>query len=187
MQAKQVAQHIVPTLNNDATMLLVSPYVRCIQTALPLQLPIHVEHGIMEYVSSEPWTEDKLARHMQEPLQQSEYQHALVQDYVPLYNAQKELIPHMPSLWENLPLFRKRLGYTVEQAMDKAETIIMVTHAATAIQLIRLILKDDSYVPRMGVCSVTDLRREQDANQWQVHYNGCKHLESGEIYHWQFP
>lgn len=67
-------------------------------------------------------------------------------------------------------------------------SILVVTHAAPKVALVRGLLGNEEMEVRTGTCSVSKFSRNEEKGEWEHILNGdCSHLSKGEQYHWEFP
>ncbi|KDQ12849.1 hypothetical protein BOTBODRAFT_33997 [Botryobasidium botryosum FD-172 SS1] len=165
-QAKELAQHILSfPASKRPTAIFSSPFYRCLQTAAPiaeaLQLPIFVEHGIGEWYS---------------PVEEGTGIHPRPGDAASLRAFFSQIDPSWTPTW--LP---SQLGEFVDGLHDRVagfleafvprvesqlghhhENILLVSHAATAITLVRELEGDRTKAYRIGCCALSTVERKSD-------------------------
>ncbi|TFK30483.1 phosphoglycerate mutase-like protein [Coprinopsis marcescibilis] len=182
------------------TAIFSSPYYRCLQTSQPtaqaLNLPIHVEHGISEWYS--PVVPNSNLLHPRP--ESAEY----LQKY--FSEIDKELWP--ASVW-----YPSRKGETVGEVHARVSGFLelfnkvvvktkgidirrplFVTHAATAIVLVRGLLGEPSLGLKVGCCSLSELHRKSTSvgkDEVLGAYVATKladgsHMEQGASREWGF-
>ncbi|KAG8857409.1 hypothetical protein FRB96_005708 [Tulasnella sp. 330] len=172
-QAEQLASYF-SSLPEDQrpTAIFSSPFYRCLQTSTPvakaLGLPLHVEHGIMEWYS---------------PVKEGTGLHPRPGTATSLKAYFPDIDDSYSSTW--LP---SRLGETPDQVQKRTDDfleafaprfesgghppgqhtrILFVGHAASCITLIKSLAgsKAEGKKLRIGCCSVTTLRRDAGAEK----------------------
>jgi len=163
-QAEDLAKHFASMAPEDRpTAIYSSPYYRCLQTATPiaeaLDLPLFVEHGVSEWYSPvKPGT----------GLHPRPNQAKLLKEY----------FDRVDTSWDSIWL-PSRKGETVSEIHDRVanfleaivphldhvaaekghKKVLFVSHAATAIALIRELKGERKLQLRIGCCSLSTLKR----------------------------
>ncbi|KAJ3546352.1 hypothetical protein NMY22_g2089 [Coprinellus aureogranulatus] len=200
-QAQELADYFLSLPEDERpTAIFSSPYYRCLQTSQPtakaLGLPIHIEHGIAEWYS---------------PVVPGSGLH-------PRPGLPSSLVQHFPEidtkLWPSPLYYPSRKGETVEEVhlrvdgflsllpqalAQKAGEIDMrrplfVSHAATAIVLVRELLGDRELPLKYGCCSLSELVRKDGVENGETllgAYRAVKladgsHLKEGASREWGF-
>ncbi|KAF8973966.1 histidine phosphatase superfamily [Flammula alnicola] len=197
-QAEELCQYFLSFPEEERpTAIFSSPYYRCLQTSRPLAkalgIPIYVEHGIAEWYSPvEPGTglhprpgpTESLQAHFPEvdaswntlyyPSRKGESVdelHARVDAFARVFK---------PALHQRLPPARFR-------------RILLITHAATTIALVRSFVGDREMYMKVGCCSLTELARREGAphdrtvGAWRpVSLVSGEHLTGGTSREWGF-
>jgi len=174
-QAQELAAHFLSLPEADRpTAIFSSPYYRCIQTSEPvaraLNVPIYIEHGLSEWYSPvkpgtglhpRPGSATSLASYFSPDL--------------------------IDTSWKSI-YYPSRKGETVEAVHDrtarfldvlipqvdeleggKHKKILLVSHAATVITLIRELAGDRSIPVRVGCCSLSEARRKTgETKGWDI-------------------
>ncbi|EIN13699.1 phosphoglycerate mutase-like protein [Punctularia strigosozonata HHB-11173 SS5] len=195
LQARELAAYFLSLPESERpTAILSSPYYRCLQTSEPtsqaLNLPIFVEHGLSEWYS--PVTEGT-------GLHPRPGSAADLQRYFPTID---------PAGWSTI-FYPSRKGETVGQVHDRAaqflgilvpiieakmpgvERVLLFSHAATVIALVRALLNDRTMDLRVGCCSLTELERLPGANAvlggWKIlKVADGTHMKEGASRDWGF-
>ncbi|KAG8905567.1 hypothetical protein FRB99_008672 [Tulasnella sp. 403] len=181
-QAEELASYFL-NLPEDArpTAIFSSPYYRCLQTAQPvavaLNLPLYVEHGLSEWYS---------------PVEPGTGLHPLPGNAASLKQYFHQIDTSYSSTW--LP---SRLGETLEGIQKRTddflrafiprveggdphptqghhERILLVSHAATCITLVRSLAghRADGVSIRIGCCSLSTMLREHAGGTSAAHTLG---------------
>ncbi|KAE9411086.1 phosphoglycerate mutase-like protein [Gymnopus androsaceus JB14] len=174
-QAQELADHFL-SLDEDQrpTMILSSPYYRCLQTSQPtakaLGLPIYVEHGISEWYSPvtpgtglhpRPYSASDLKSYFEEIDPE-----AWSSIYYPTRKGED-----VDEIHERCSIVMSDLVSEVETRFTNHKRILLVSHAATVIALARALAKDKEIPMRVGCCSLTELVSTQDGQgerRWEV-------------------
>lgn len=165
-----------------------SPLYRCLQTAQPLsdklELPINVEHGLSEF-----YLPVKRGLHPRSLPAES------LRHWFPTIDPSHTSLLYPPQEGETIDQIHVRSEQVLELLLNKidaqsggAKSVVVYTHAATAIALGRALIGDKEKVKdiRAGTCSVSKFTRQGDGS-WVQEMNGqCDHLERGEERHWCF-
>ncbi|KII93515.1 hypothetical protein PLICRDRAFT_673492 [Plicaturopsis crispa FD-325 SS-3] len=192
-QAKETAAYFLSLPENERpTVIFSSPYYRCLQTAQPisqaLNVPIFVEHGLSEW-----------------------YSHAAEGTGLhPRPGSAKSLQAYFPEIddtWSSV-FYPPRTGEDVTEVHDRASAflgalipeterrfspnrVLLVSHAATIITLIRDLAGNRDLPVRVGCCSLTKATRKADAagvaSAWNLELvaDGA-HLSGGASRDWGF-
>ncbi|QRV86103.1 histidine phosphatase family containing protein [Ceratobasidium sp. AG-Ba] len=193
-QAEHLAKHIngLPE-DKRPTLLFSSPYYRCLQTANPtseiLSLPILVEHGLSEWYSlAEPGT----------GLHPRPYTAQALQQYFPSIDASWESICFPDQRGETVEGVHKRCSDYLRALVSRIEqhptlkmhkNIMFVSHAATAIALVRSLVGDKQLPLRVGTCTLSTLNRVGKGGfQWEAEgvLAGGEFLPNGVERDWGF-
>ncbi|KAF8893065.1 histidine phosphatase superfamily [Infundibulicybe gibba] len=191
-QAKELGDYFFSLPESERpTAIFSSPYYRCLQTTKPISvalgIPIYVEHGISEWCSPVmPGAE----------LHQRAGSADFLQSFFPeidrcwspvLYPSPKG--ENVAELHERAADFLSRFIPEVErQFPGKHARILLVSHAAPIITLVRGLLDDRKLDLRVGCCSVTEVaRRSSCASEWTTRRLGDgSHLRDGAQKEWGF-
>jgi len=184
-QAKEMTAYFLSLPEDERpTAIYSSPYYRCLETAKPvaeaLQLPIFVEHGISEwYMHVKPGT-GLLPR--PQPA-------SALKKYFPLIDDSKASL-YLPSRkGEDIPEVHRRAAITLDALIQTANSprLLLVTHAATAIALVRALVGNPKLPIRVGCCSVSTLTRDA-SGKWQAvgELASAAHLTNGVERDWGF-
>ncbi|KAF8168057.1 histidine phosphatase superfamily [Crassisporium funariophilum] len=164
-QALELAEYFQSIPEEERpTAIFSSPYYRCLQTSQPvakaLNIPIYVEHGIAEWYSPvAPGTGLHPRPGPTESLQ--------------------SFFPEVNTTWSSL-YYPSRKGETIGEVHDRLDTfakvflpalehrlpgaqherLLLVTHAATAIALVRTFVGDREIPMKAGCCSLSKLKRK---------------------------
>ncbi|KZO98371.1 phosphoglycerate mutase-like protein [Calocera viscosa TUFC12733] len=184
-QAQEMTAYFLSMSEDERpTAIYSSPYYRCLQTAQPvaeaLQLPLFVEHGLSEwYMHVKPNT-GLLPRPM----------HAsALKEHFPIIDDSKTSL-YLPSRkGEDILGVHRRAAVTLNALVHTADAsrILLVTHAATTIALVRALLRDFHLPIRVGCCSVSTLKRNA-SGKWQPvgQLASAAHLTNGVERDWGF-
>ncbi|KAG5342429.1 hypothetical protein C0989_002264 [Termitomyces sp. Mn162] len=194
-QAQELGEYFLSLPKDERpTAIFSSPFYRCLQTAKPvssaLGLPIYVEHGLAEWYSPvAPGTGLHPRPGSAESLKQ----------YFP------EIDPSWSSVW-----YVSRKGEDVQQIHDRTDgfleaftveidrkfpgkhsRILLVSHAATVITLVRSLLGDRDLPVRVGCCSLSEFERIPDKQRtlgsWKaIRLADGSHLKDGASRDWGF-
>ncbi|KAG9121040.1 hypothetical protein FRC07_003173 [Ceratobasidium sp. 392] len=194
IHAVLLAKHIA-NLPEDKrpTLIFSSPYYRCLQTTQPtaeiLSLPIHVEHGLSEWYSQvEPGT----------GLHPRPYTAQALQQYFPSIDTSWESIclpdrrgETIEGVHARCDEFLRALVSRIEQhpTLKVHENILLVSHAATAIALVRSLVGDKQLPLRVGTCTLSTLNRVgKDGFYWEGEgvLAGADFLPNGVERDWGF-
>jgi len=70
----------------------------------------------------------------------------------------------------------------------KSGTILLVSHAAPIIAIIRGLVGDINFHAKIGVCSISELLFNPTTNNFKpVNIGNCSHLTSGADHAWEIP
>ncbi|KZT74663.1 phosphoglycerate mutase-like protein [Daedalea quercina L-15889] len=183
-QAQELADHFLSFPEDQRpTLILSSPYYRCLQTATPtsqaLQVPIFVEHGLSEWYS---------------PVVPGSGLHPRPASATVLRTHFPDIDDSWSSIW-----YPSRKGEDVDDCLDrchgflsallpeierrygdKHERILLVSHAAPIIALARELLGDRRLPLRVGCCTVSEFTPRPggstDVGAWQA-----KRLADGSL------
>ncbi|KAF5356214.1 hypothetical protein D9756_003799 [Leucocoprinus leucothites] len=202
-QAKELADYFLNLPEDERpTAIFSSPYYRCLQTSQPtakaLNLPIYVEHGLSEWYS---------------PVAPGTGLHPRPASATSLKSYFPEIDPQWSSLW-----YPSQKGEDVSEVHDRSDgflgvfapeldrffegkhqRILLVSHAATVITLVRSLVGVRELPLRVGCCSLSELITKPQENGL-VPNNGKKvigawkpikladgsHLEKGASREWGF-
>jgi len=194
-QAQEVAHHFQSLpVEERPTAIFSSPYYRCIQTSKPiaqaLGLPIFIEHGISEWYS---------------PIVPGTGLHPRPASATSLQAFFPEIDDSWSSVWypsrkgEVVDEVHKRTAGFLEAFIPEVERrmpathsrILLVSHAATIITLIRELAGDRELAVRVGCCTLTDIKRKADRKEvlgaWTVKTLATgNHLRDGALRDWGF-
>ncbi|KAF8807447.1 phosphoglycerate mutase-like protein [Phlegmacium glaucopus] len=199
VQAEELKDYFLSLPEEERpTGIFSSPYYRCLQTSQPLaralNIPIYIEHGIAEWYS---------------PVTPGTGLH-------PRPGSSESLLSLFPEVdaasWPTL-LYPSRKGETIGQVHNRIDTfalaflpalerrlpgeqhrrLLLVTHAATAIALVRTFVGDRRLQMRAGCCTLSVLERKRNVNSALV-IGGWKaqkisygdHLTGGVAREWGF-
>ncbi|TBU65026.1 histidine phosphatase superfamily [Dichomitus squalens] len=194
-QAKELADFFISLPEEERpTIVLSSPYHRCLQTAQPtaeaLKLPIYVEHGLSEWYSPaapgtglypRPGQATDLRTHVPEisdDWQSIFYPTRKGEDAPEMHDRSHDLLRAL------IPAVEHKYG-------GKHQRILLVSHAAPIIGLVRVLVDNRALPLRVGTCSITDLRpRDTLSNavgNWEaIKLADSSHLEEGALRDWGF-
>jgi transcription factor C subunit 7 len=194
-QAQEVADHFQSLpVEERPTAIFSSPFYRCIQTSKPiaqaLGLPIFIEHGISEWYS---------------PIVPGTGLHPRPASATSLQAFFPEINDSWSSVWypsrkgEDVDEVHERTAGFLEAFIPEVERrmptthsrILLVSHAATVITLIRELAGDRELPVKIGCCTLTDLKRKIDAKEvlgtWAVKALASgNHLRDGILREWGF-
>ncbi|KAI0778141.1 histidine phosphatase superfamily [Trametes elegans] len=163
-QAEELADYFF-SLPEDArpTVLLSSPYYRCLQTAVPtaqkLGLPLYAEHGLSEWYSPvipgtglhpRPGSAAELRTYfpeIDESWQSIYYPSRKGEDVPDVHDRANELMRAL------VPTIERKFG-------GKHKRVALFSHAATVIALTRELLGDRDLPLRVATCTLTVLQRK---------------------------
>ncbi|KAG8695583.1 hypothetical protein FRC08_007687 [Ceratobasidium sp. 394] len=173
-QAVLLAKHLASLPEEKRpTLLFSSPYYRCLQTTQPiaeiLSLPIHVEHGLSEWYSQvEPGT----GLHPRPATAQA------LQQYFSLIDTSWESIYLPDRRGETIEGVHARCDDTLRALVSRIEqhptlkvhkNILLVSHAAPIIALVRSLVGDKHLPLRVGTCTLSTLNRVGvEGFQWEA-------------------
>ena len=172
--------------------VLCSPYLRALQTAAPtaraLGLPLCVEPGLAESefrpLGAAPFPQPPTA---------AGAVHARLGGSGPRVDAAWRPLGPRATGFEDAAACCARARALVA-ALERAEAagvlagrVVLFTHAATAIALVRAALRDDRYDSEIPVCGVCELVRTPGARGWQlVRDCDASMLRGGPEHPWNF-
>lgn len=194
-QAQELGDHFLSLEQEERpTAIFSSPYYRCLQTAKPvavaLGVPIYVEHGISEWYS---------------PVVPGTGLHPRPGRVSELQSYFSEIDPSWSSVW-----CPSRKGEDVEEVHvriddflrvfipgverkypGKHTRILLVSHAATTIALVRSLLGDKNLPLRVGCCSLSEFIRAPNmpgvVGSWKaIRLADGDHLTEGASRDWGF-
>ncbi|KAH8102625.1 phosphoglycerate mutase-like protein [Cristinia sonorae] len=163
-QAEELAAHFasLPKVERP-TAIFSSPYYRCVQTSKPvskaLGVPIFVEHGLSEWYSpAAPRT--GLHPRPGSPTSLRKYFTEIDDSWQPIYYPSRK--------GEDVEQCHHRAGQCVKAIVEdlerrfpgKHQRILLVSHAATIIAVVRELVGDRDLPLRPGCCSLTKLERK---------------------------
>ncbi|KAG2120964.1 histidine phosphatase superfamily [Suillus discolor] len=184
VQAQELADHFLALPEEKRpTIILSSPYYRCLQTSKPtsqvLEVPIYVEHGLSEWYS---------------PVAPGTGLHPRPSSATVMQTYFSEIDPSWSSIW-----YPTRRGEDVEALHERAngkhalavkhKNILLVSHAATVIVLCRALLAQPDLPLRVGCCSISEFSRKPNASgvlgAWEAKYLASgSHLKEGASRDW---
>ncbi|KIM48162.1 hypothetical protein M413DRAFT_439882 [Hebeloma cylindrosporum] len=200
-QAEELCQYFLSFPEDERpTAIFSSPYYRCLQTSHPLAkalgIPIYVEHGIAEWYS---------------PVVPGTGLHPRPGSTSSL----QAFFPQVDPSWETL-FYPSRKGETVAELHSRIDTfisafgpaltrrlpaertrrVLMVSHAATTIALVRSLTGEREMHMKVGCCSLTELERREDLEKdrledvigvWKpIMLVSGDHLKGGSSREWGF-
>ncbi|KAJ3719895.1 histidine phosphatase superfamily [Lentinula raphanica] len=193
-QAQDLATYLVSLAEDKRpTAIFSSPFKRCLQTSQPtsiaLGVPIYVDHWISEWYSD--LTASKGVKQPEPPSAD-----ILREDFPEVDANAWSSLWYPPSTGENVDQITDRMSRFLSRFIPEAETmlspdkhqrILLVTHAAPVIALIRNLLRETESTIKPGCCSISEFRRDPDSElEWLPKRIGdCAHV-SGEIREWGF-
>ncbi|EJU01884.1 phosphoglycerate mutase-like protein [Dacryopinax primogenitus] len=166
------------------TVIYSSPYYRCLQTANPvadaLNIPLYVEHGLSEwYMRVKPNT----------GLLPRPHHASSLKEHFPNIDDSRQSV-YLPSRkGEDIPEVHRRADETLKALLHTANSprMLLVTHAATAIALIRGLARDPDLPVRVGCCTITTFRRHGVINWHPIgDLASAAHLSNGVERDWGF-
>ncbi|KIK71050.1 hypothetical protein GYMLUDRAFT_33168 [Collybiopsis luxurians FD-317 M1] len=194
-QAQDLATYLA-SLSEDQrpTAIFSSPYYRCLQTSqavsIALGVPIYVDHWISE------WFSDVTAS---KGIKQPELPRAeiLRQDFPEIDSDAWASMWYPPSTGENIAQITERMSTFLSWFIPKVETMIspekhkrvlLVSHAAPVIALVRNLLNESDSKVRPGCCSITEFARSPDSSSriWIPRRIGDSAHVSGDVREWGF-
>lgn len=199
-QAQELADYFLSLPEDQRpTAIFSSPFYRCLQTSQPtakaLGLPIHIEHAIGEWYS--PVVPNTGLLH-------------------PRPGPPSSLVQYFPEIdttaWPSSLWYPSRKGETIEELHDRvagflallpqalarrpdidARRVLFVSHAATAIALVRQLLGDKELPLKYGCCALSELELKPGASGEQPlgAYTAVKladggHMKEGAAREWGF-
>ncbi|KAF9015204.1 histidine phosphatase superfamily [Cyathus striatus] len=187
-QAQELAQHFLSLPEEERpTAIFSSPYYRCLQTAFPtakiLQLPLYVEHGISEWYS---------------PVVPGTGLHPRPGSAASLKAYFDVIDPSWSSVWypsrkgEDVSEIHQRTDGFVETFIPEVERkfhqkhsrILLVSHAATVIALVRSLAGNRELPLKVGCCTLSELTRKPSSTT-QMLADGS-HMAQGSSREWGF-
>ncbi|TCD71489.1 hypothetical protein EIP91_008869 [Steccherinum ochraceum] len=194
-QAKELAAYFVSLPENERpTAIFSSPYYRCLQTSKPvsnaLGIPIFVEHGLSEWYSPvAPGT--GLHPRPVSPTALRAYFSEIDDSWNPIYYPTRK--------GEDVDACHDRAGQCVRALVEdlktrfpgKYERILLVSHAATIIALVRELAGDRTLPLRPGCCSLSKLDRKEAVSHVLGAYKPSllvdgSHMAGGSTRDWGF-
>ncbi|THH34066.1 hypothetical protein EUX98_g57 [Antrodiella citrinella] len=194
-QAEELAVYFTSLPEDERpTAIFSSPYYRCLQTSTPvskaLGIPIYVEHGLSEWYS---------------PVAPGSGLHPRPGSATHL----QTFFPHIDPTWqsiyypsrkgEDVDAVHDRVGQCVKALVEDLQTrepekphrVLLVSHAATIIALVRELVGDRELKLRPGCCSLSKLERKKDAGGVLGGYEAKlladgSHMEGGSTRDWGF-
>jgi len=201
-QAEELCQYFLSFPENERpTAIFSSPYYRCLQTSQPLAkalgIPIYVEHGIGEWYS--PVVPGTGLHPRPGPTASLQ---ALVAEIDPgwetlFYPSRKG--ETLAELHARIDVFVRAFGVALPQRLPKEQMrrLLMVSHAATTIALVRSLMGEREMYMKVGCCSLTELEKreglERDRSEkevigvWKpISVASGDHLKGGSSREWGF-
>lgn len=186
MQAQALAAEFIKINDyHPIHHILCSPLLRTLQTAnaiaQALDLSIKIEYGAMEWSTNQMIT----------PLSIEELANKFPRVDVTYFST----LLTLPGP-ESKQKIHERCQESIQNILTRfrGSNIIIITHAAPLICLVRGLAHDPKMLVRTGTCSVTKLSSNMSSSgdneapeDWMVEMNGyCGHLLHGEEFHWTF-
>jgi len=199
-QAQDLATYLGSLADNKRpTAIFSSPYHRCLQTSraisIALGIPIYVDHWISEWYSD--LTANKRVKQPEPP--SADVLHGEFPEIDA--NAWSSLW-YPPSHGENVAQITERMGTFLAKfipavettfAPEKHERVLLVTHAAPVIALVRNLLHENEAESKTyckpGCCSVTEFERNPDPEAsltWLPKRIGDSTHVRGDVREWGF-
>ncbi|KAF9787081.1 histidine phosphatase superfamily [Thelephora terrestris] len=195
-QAEEVAQYILSLPEDERpTAVFSSPFYRCLQTTQPtaqaLKLPLYVDHGLGEwYLPVAPGT----------GLHPRPASASTLKQWFPEIDPAGWSTTWYPSRrGEDIEQIHDRVdGYLsvflphLERVYPKHRVIMLVSHAATIIALVRGLVGDRGLPVRVGCCTLSELVRKEGGDRgviggWEVkRFVDGAHLKDGALRDWGF-
>ncbi|KIK43558.1 hypothetical protein CY34DRAFT_81584 [Suillus luteus UH-Slu-Lm8-n1] len=192
-QAQELAAYFLAIPEEKRpTIILSSPYYRCLQTSQPtsraLEVPIYVEHGLSEWYS---------------PVAPGSGLHPRPSAAAVMQSYFSEIDPSWSSIWyptrrgEDVGELHERVNGVLDLLVTEIEkrfgvkhkNILLVSHAATVIVLCRALLAQPDLPLRVGCCSISELSRKSDSSgvlgAWEAKALASgSHLKEGASRDW---
>ncbi|KAG9222866.1 hypothetical protein PLEOSDRAFT_155405 [Pleurotus ostreatus PC15] len=192
-QAQELADHFLSLPEEERpTVIFSSPYYRCLQTSKPvskaLGIPIYVEHGLSEWYSPvAPGT----------GLHPRPGSAADLQSYFPEIDPSWSSIWHTSQKGEDVEEVHERTNGFLEVFVPEVERrfgpdskVLLVTHAATTITLVRGLIGDRDHPLKVGCCSLSTFDRKERSRilgGWEAKLLADgQHLAGGSDREWGF-
>ena len=180
-QARETALHLVNTLPDKVDTVLVSPYVRTIQTAVPtsqaLNVPLCIEEGLSEAHATPAIL----------PLPKERF--AYFPEVDPSYTTQLKIAPspghYCPKTKEPCEAFARDYVKRIERfaaLLEKeyaGQTIVLFSHAAS-VALVAALLKCSMKDMKFAPCGMYELERNADDDRWELVNSGSSNEHVSE-------
>ncbi|KAJ3935358.1 MAG: phosphoglycerate mutase-like protein [Lentinula lateritia] len=196
-QAHDLASYLVSLAEDKKpTAIFSSPFHRCLQTSqitsIALNVPIYVDHWISEWYSD--LTASKAIKQPEPPSAD-----ILRADFPEIDADAWSSLWYPPSTGENVSQITERMSTFLSWFIPKVEStlspakherILLVTHAAPVIALVRNLLHETESRVKPGCCSISEFERnldsESEESEWvPIRIGDCAHV-SGDIREWGF-
>lgn len=199
-QSEELAEYFASLSENERpTAIFSSGFYRCMQTIAPtarkLNLPINIEPGIQEWFSPVAPGTGLHPRPVSAAELRAFFSEIDADTWSPVY--------YPPRKGEEVEEVHDRAARTLEglsmtlnsgRLPGEHERIVLCTHAATAIALVRALLNEREYPLRIGCCTVSIFDRVAPADQgmlgpkfWKaIKLGDGSHLKQGAQRDWGF-
>ncbi|KAJ3750331.1 histidine phosphatase superfamily [Lentinula detonsa] len=196
-QAQDLATYLASLAEDKRpTAIFSSPFKRCLQTSRPtsnaLGVPIYVDHWISEWYSD--LTASKGVKQPEPPSA-----NILQEDFPEIDADAWSNLWYPPSTGENIAQITDRMSTFLSRFIPQVETtlspekherILIVTHAAPVIALVRNLLRETESRVKPGCCSISEFERNSYSDSKEVEWSpkrvgDCAHV-SGDIREWGF-
>ena len=190
-QAAEVAKFL--NSSQAVNYIYASPYLRTLQTGstiskhLALPAPVRIEHGLREWVHTKfegPLFISRKEASSIDKIDEDFYSEYLcdVSTEDPTQLAQR--------CADFIQYFLKHIYEVAVRSGNETTTVVLVSHAATVIGMIRALLKNHQLPLSIGTCSLTQFTIDYSDTDpsWKMEMLGnCNHLDDGEQCAWGFP
>ncbi|KAI0669942.1 histidine phosphatase superfamily [Trametes maxima] len=194
-QAQELADYFLSLPENERpTILLSSPYYRCLQTAVPsaqkLGVPLYIEHGLSEWYShAAPGT--GLHPRPASATDLRQYFSEIDDSWQSIYYASRKG-EDVSEVHDRVnELMRALVPYIEHKFGGQHRRVLLVSHAATVIALTRELLGDRELPLRVGCCTITELHRKPGEARVPAVWEASRladggHLKDGPGRDWGF-
>mmetsp|Transcript_39730 Transcript_39730/g.68111 ORF Transcript_39730/g.68111 Transcript_39730/m.68111 type:complete len:230 (+) Transcript_39730:96-785(+) len=186
-QAKEVGKHL-----EQVDLIYCSPYLRTLQTATliseNLKSPVSIrrEYGLREWVKRH---KPNNMYHIH-PEDACEHFPLIDQEFISSFEC-PTIIEDPSNLHERCNRFVEHFNQHVEELLDSdnpPESVVLVSHAATIIGVIRSLLEDPSYPIDVPTASLTTFEYDRNSKKWNLKTcTSVEHLTEGSHCSWGFP
>ncbi|KAF9069058.1 histidine phosphatase superfamily [Rhodocollybia butyracea] len=196
-QASDLASHLMSLPEDQRpTAIFSSPYYRCLQTSqcssIALGIPIYVDHRISEWYSN--FTASQGIQSSEPPSP-----HSLQTEFSEIEADAWSKLWYPPATGESIAQLMERMSKFLSQFIpeveaafppERHERVLLVTHVAPIIALVRNLSDDTTLRVKPGCCSITEFECDPNAGsevpKWLLKRLGDALYVTGDIKEWGF-